>query len=48
MASISRQGIALSAARYIERAIMLLTPVVLVQTIDSGAFGEYRLFWLLL
>lgn len=47
MASISRQGIALSAARYIEQAIMLLTPVVLVRTIDSGAFGEYRLFWLL-
>lgn len=26
---------------------MLLTPVVLVRTIDSTAFGEYRLFWLL-
>jgi len=47
MASISRQGIVLSAARYIEQAILLLTPVVLVRTIDPGAFGEYRLFWLL-
>lgn len=26
---------------------MLLTPVVLVRTIDATAFGEYRLFWLL-
>ncbi|BBZ97115.1 O-antigen/teichoic acid export membrane protein [Bradyrhizobium japonicum] len=47
MASILRQGIALSAARYIEQFIMLLTPVVLVRTIDPTAFGEYRLFWLL-
>jgi O-antigen/teichoic acid export membrane protein len=47
MASILRQGIALSAARYIEQAIMLLTPIVLVRTIGSAAFGEYRLFWLL-
>ncbi|WP_027525405.1 lipopolysaccharide biosynthesis protein [Bradyrhizobium sp. Ec3.3] len=47
MASILRQGIALSAARYIEQAIMLLTPVVLVRTIGPTAFGEYRLFWLL-
>ena len=47
MASILRQGIALSVARYLEQAIMLLTPVVLVRTIDATAFGEYRLFWLL-
>jgi O-antigen/teichoic acid export membrane protein len=47
MASILRQGIALSGARYIEQAIILLTPVVLVRTIDPTAFGEYRLFWLL-
>ena len=47
MASILRQGIALSVARYVEQAIMLLTPVVLVRTIDPTAFGEYRLFWLL-
>ena len=47
MASILRQGIALSAARYIEQAIMLLTPVVLVRTIGPTEFGEYRLFWLL-
>lgn len=47
MASILRQGIALSAARYVEQAIMLLTPVVLVRTIGPTAFGEYRLFWLL-
>ena len=47
MASLLRQGIALSAARYIEQAIMLLTPVVLVRTIGPTAFGEYRLFWLL-
>ena len=47
MASILRQGIALSAARYFEQVIMLLTPVVLVRTIDPTAFGEYRLFWLL-
>lgn len=47
MASMLRQGIALSAARYIEQVIMLLTPVVLVRTIDPTAFGEYRLFWLL-
>jgi len=47
MASILRQGIALSAARYIEQVIMLLTPVVLVRTIGPTPFGEYRLFWLL-
>src|SRR3984893_6106320 len=47
MASIFRQGIALSVARYVEGGLMLLTPVVLVRTIDSTAFGEYRLFWLL-
>jgi O-antigen/teichoic acid export membrane protein len=47
MASILRQAIALSTARYIEQAIMLLTPVVLVRTIGPTAFGEYRLFWLL-
>jgi O-antigen/teichoic acid export membrane protein len=47
MASILRQGIALSAARYIEQVIMLLTPVVLVRTIGPTTFGEYRLFWLL-
>jgi len=48
MASILRQGIALSAARYIEQATMFLTPVVLVRTISPTAFGEYRLFWLLI
>ena len=47
MASILRQGIALSVARYIEQVIMLLTPIVLVRTIEPTAFGEYRLFWLL-
>ena len=47
MASILRQGIVLSIARYVEQVIMLLTPVVLVRTIDPTAFGEYRLFWLL-
>ena len=47
MASIIRQAIALSGARYIEQAIMLLTPVVLVRTMGTTAFGEYRLFWLL-
>ena len=47
MASIIRQGIALSAARYIEQAITILTPVVLVRTIGPTEFGEYRLFWLL-
>src|SRR4051812_44219502 len=47
MASIFRQGIALSVARYIEQVIMLLTPVVLVRTIGPTSFGEYRLFWLL-
>src|SRR5579872_6221282 len=47
MASILRQAVALSAARYIEQAIMLLTPIVLVRTIGPTAFGEYRLFWLL-
>ncbi|SIO34796.1 Membrane protein involved in the export of O-antigen and teichoic acid [Bradyrhizobium erythrophlei] len=47
MASIFRQGIVLSVARYVEQAIMLLTPVVLVRTIGTTAFGEYRLFWLL-
>lgn len=47
MASILRQGIALSAARYIEQVIMVLTPVVLVRTIGPTTFGEYRLFWLL-
>jgi O-antigen/teichoic acid export membrane protein len=47
MASILRQGIALSGARYVEQAITLLTPVVLVRTIGPTAFGEYRLFWLL-
>jgi O-antigen/teichoic acid export membrane protein len=47
MASIIRQGIALSVARYAEQAIMLVTPVVLVRTMDTTAFGEYRLFWLL-
>jgi O-antigen/teichoic acid export membrane protein len=47
MASIFRQGIALSVAHYVEQAIMLLTPVVLVRTMDATAFGEYRLFWLL-
>ena len=34
MASILRQGIALSVARYIEQVIMLLTPIVLVRTIE--------------
>ncbi|UWU73938.1 oligosaccharide flippase family protein [Bradyrhizobium huanghuaihaiense] len=47
MAPIFRQGIALSAARYIEQVTMLLTPVVLVRTIGPTSFGEYRLFWLL-
>lgn len=47
MESILRQGIALSAARYIEQVIMLLTPVVLVRTMGPTTFGEYRLFWLL-
>src|SRR5215217_830483 len=47
MTSILRQSIALSAARYIDQAMMILTPVVLVRTIDPTAFGEYRLFWLL-
>ena len=47
MASILRQGIALSGARYVEQAITILTPVVLVRTIGPTAFGEYRLFWLL-
>lgn len=47
MASILRQGIALSAARYIEQVIMLMTPIVLVRTLDPTSFGEYRLFWLL-
>src|SRR5579872_3454391 len=47
MASILRQGIALSAAQYTEQVIMLLTPIVLVRTIGATAFGEYRLFWLL-
>src|SRR6266852_4867180 len=47
MASMLSQGIALSVARYVEQVIMLFTPIVLVRTIDSNAFGEYRLFWLL-
>jgi O-antigen/teichoic acid export membrane protein len=47
MPSIFRQGIALSAARYVEQVIMLLTPIALVRTIGTTAFGEYRLFWLL-
>lgn len=47
MASILRQGIALSAARYLEQLIMLLTPVILVRTMGPTTFGEYRLFWLL-
>ncbi|MBR0935659.1 lipopolysaccharide biosynthesis protein [Bradyrhizobium jicamae] len=47
MASILRQGIVLSVARYVEQFIMLLTPVVLVRTVGTTDFGEYRLFWLL-
>jgi O-antigen/teichoic acid export membrane protein len=47
MASIFRQGIVLAVARYVEQVIMLLTPIVLVRTIGTTAFGEYRLFWLL-
>jgi O-antigen/teichoic acid export membrane protein len=47
MASILRQGIELSAARYVEQVIMLFTPIVLVRTIGPTTFGEYRLFWLL-
>lgn len=47
MASIFRQGIALSVARYVEQATMLLTPIVLVRTIGTTGFGDYRLFWLL-
>ncbi|MGY4602900.1 O-antigen/teichoic acid export membrane protein [Bradyrhizobium sp. USDA 4474] len=47
MASIFRQGLALSGARYIELIAGLLTPVVLVRTIGPTAFGDYRLFWLL-
>lgn len=47
MASMLRQGLALSVARYVEQFIGLLTPVVLVRTIGPSAFGEYRLFGLL-
>ncbi|MBR0868328.1 oligosaccharide flippase family protein [Bradyrhizobium sp. YCK136] len=47
MASILYQGIELSVARYVEQVITLLTPIVLVRTIGVTAFGEYRLFWLL-
>lgn len=47
MASILHQGIALSVARYVEQVIALLTPIILVRTIGVTAFGQYRLFWLL-
>ena len=47
MASIIRQGIALSVARYVEQVLMVLTPIVLIRTMGTAAFGEYRLFWLL-
>lgn len=48
MASITRQGIALSGARYVEQIMMLLTPIILIRTMGTAAFGEYRLFWLLI
>jgi O-antigen/teichoic acid export membrane protein len=47
MASITHQGIALSVARYVEQVLMLLTPIILIRMMGTAAFGEYRLFWLL-
>lgn len=47
MSGLFRQGAFLAVSRYLEQAVMVLTPMVLVRTVDAQAFGEYRLFWLL-
>jgi len=42
-----KEAAALAVSRYIDQALTLLTPMVLVRLIDPLGFGEYRLFWLL-
>jgi O-antigen/teichoic acid export membrane protein len=41
-----KEAAALTVSRYVDQALMLLTPMLLVRIIDPEAFGEYRLFWL--
>ncbi|HEX4080054.1 MAG TPA: oligosaccharide flippase family protein [Rhizomicrobium sp.] len=41
-----REAAALTVSRYVDQALMLLTPMLLVRVIDPAAFGEYRIFWL--
>lgn len=45
--SLRNQAILLTAGRFSEQAIQLLTPIFLIRFIDSTEFGYYRLFWLL-
>lgn len=42
-----KEAVALASSRYIDQALMLLTPMLLVRVINPTAFGEYRLFWLI-
>jgi O-antigen/teichoic acid export membrane protein len=41
-----RQIISLGLANFVELALQLLTPIVLVRVLDEEGFGEYRLLWL--
>lgn len=46
MASLARNTILLTTTGVVEFSLQFLTPVILVRSLDSATFGEYRLLWL--
>lgn len=43
---LKRRALSLGAMKAFEQAMQFLLPVVLVRSLDSATFGEYRLLWL--
>lgn len=44
--SLKRRALSLGAAKAFDQAMQFLLPVVLVRSLDTATFGEYRLLWL--
>jgi O-antigen/teichoic acid export membrane protein len=46
MSSLARNTILLTATGMVEFSLQILTPIILVRSLDAVTFGEYRLLWL--
>ena len=48
LSGLGRRAISIGAVNAFDKAMQFLLPVVLVRSLDTATFGEYRLLWLVL